>query len=180
MFDCPPRFDRAERAARSLNSLTDNLALIFVGATSVAAPTRELTEQSENVYENKGSLSGIEGCRAGADVGVERLRCAEGAVRSDCAAYRDLSLRDIADPRLRGLRQPGWLGWELNADCSFSTNDPGMSMKTNSRAVEKSSSREVARPMQQEVGSYGEGLSLLNPRFSTPRLELDGTKRECL
>ena len=74
------------------------------------------------------------------------------------------------------------------ADCSplqherlpFLTNDPGMSMKTNSREVDKLRSREVAGPMQQEVGSYGEGLSLLNPRFSTPRLELDGTKRECL
>jgi hypothetical protein len=167
MFDCPPRFDRAERAARSLNSLTDNLALIFVGATSVAAPTRELTEQSENVYENKGSLSGIEGCRAGADVGVERLRCAEGAVRSDCAAYRDLSLRDIADPRLRGLRQPGWLGWELNADCSFSTNDPGMSMKTNSRAVEKLRSREAERGRKAMGCRWFDPLRLSTLDFST-------------
>jgi len=29
-------------------------------------------------------------------------------------------------------------------------------------------------------GSDGDGLSLLNPRLSTCRLEFDGTKRECL
>ena len=44
--------------------------------------------------------------RAGADVALERLRCAEGAVRSDCTACPRLSLRDIADPTFRGLRQP--------------------------------------------------------------------------
>jgi hypothetical protein len=43
---------------------------------------------------------------AGADVGFERLRCTEGAVRSDCIACPNLSLRDIADPLLRGLRHP--------------------------------------------------------------------------
>jgi len=37
---------------------------------------------------------------AGADVAFERLRCAEGAVWSDCAACPALSLRDIADPHI--------------------------------------------------------------------------------
>ena len=55
--------------------------------------------------------------RAGADVVFERLRCAEGAVRSDCADRPDLFLRDSADPTHRGLRHPGmeWPG--LKADC---------------------------------------------------------------
>jgi hypothetical protein len=44
--------------------------------------------------------------RAGADVAFERLRCAEGAVRLGCTRGSDLSLRDIADPTHRGLRQP--------------------------------------------------------------------------
>jgi hypothetical protein len=39
---------------------------------------------------------------AGADVVFERLRCAEGAVRSNRATCPDLSLRDIADPKQRG------------------------------------------------------------------------------
>jgi len=45
--------------------------------------------------------------RAGADVAFERLRCAEGAVQLGWTRRPDLSLRDIADPKLRGLRQPG-------------------------------------------------------------------------
>jgi len=55
--------------------------------------------------------------RAGADVAFDRLRCAEGAGRSNCAARPDLSVRDIADPTHRGLRHPGmeWLG--LKAGC---------------------------------------------------------------
>ena len=44
--------------------------------------------------------------RAGADVALERLRCAEGAGRADCPACYNLSLREIADPTHRGLRQP--------------------------------------------------------------------------
>ncbi len=48
--------------------------------------------------------------RAGADIALECLRRAEGAVRSGCAADLDLSLRDIADPRPRGLRRPEWCG----------------------------------------------------------------------
>jgi hypothetical protein len=32
------------------------------------------------------------------DVVFERLRCAEGVVRSNCATHPDRSLRDIADP----------------------------------------------------------------------------------
>jgi len=39
---------------------------------------------------------------AGADVAFERLRCAEGAGWSDCAASPDVSLRDIADPTPQG------------------------------------------------------------------------------
>ena len=54
---------------------------------------------------------------AGADVVFERLRCAEGAVRSNCAARPGLSLRDIADPRHRGLRHPGMAWLEVEADC---------------------------------------------------------------
>jgi len=38
---------------------------------------------------------------AGGDPALERLRCAEGAVRSDCTSSPDLSLRDIADPTSR-------------------------------------------------------------------------------
>jgi hypothetical protein len=63
--------------------------------------TPKTYERSGNVYENKGSL-----CRTGTDVALERLRCAEGAGRSTFSACRDLSLRDIADPAFRGLRQP--------------------------------------------------------------------------
>jgi len=50
--------------------------------------------------------------RAGAYGAFERLRCAEGAVRPDCAERPDLSLRDIADPTRRGLSHPGmeWPG----------------------------------------------------------------------
>jgi hypothetical protein len=43
---------------------------------------------------------------AGAEVAFERLRDAEGAAWSNCPRWPELSLRDIADPRLRGLRQP--------------------------------------------------------------------------
>ncbi len=51
-----------------------------------------------------------------ADVAFERLRCAEGAVRSNCADRHDLSLRDIADPTPRGLRHPGMAWLEVKAD----------------------------------------------------------------
>jgi hypothetical protein len=53
---------------------------------------------------------------AGADVVFERQRCAGGAVRSSCAARPDLSLRDIADPTPRGLRQPGMARLEAKAE----------------------------------------------------------------
>jgi len=43
---------------------------------------------------------------AGGDVDLESLRRAEGAVRSNCTAPPDLSLRDIADLTSRGFRQP--------------------------------------------------------------------------
>ena len=39
--------------------------------------------------------------------------------------------------------------------------------------------RGVVKPIQ-EVGSDADGLSLLDSRLSTSRLEFDGTKRECL
>ncbi len=44
--------------------------------------------------------------KAGADIAFECLRCAEGAGRSGCLVSLDLSLRDIAEPRQRGLRHP--------------------------------------------------------------------------
>jgi len=44
--------------------------------------------------------------KAGADLAFECLRCAEGAGRSGCLVSLDLSLRDIAEPRQRGLRHP--------------------------------------------------------------------------
>ena len=44
--------------------------------------------------------------RAGADVALERLRCAEGAGRAARSACPGMSLWDIADPTHRGLRQP--------------------------------------------------------------------------
>jgi hypothetical protein len=56
------------------------------GAAIRTALTSNLREQSENVYENKGSLSGMEVSRAGADVAFERLRCAEGAEGLVCTA----------------------------------------------------------------------------------------------
>ena len=59
----------------------------------------------------------VERSMAGADVAFERLRCAEGAVRSNCAARPDLSLRDIADPHSRACASREWRGWELKADC---------------------------------------------------------------
>ena len=43
--------------------------------------------------------------RASADAAFERLRCATGAVRSNCAARPDLSLRDIAGSK--NLSQAG-------------------------------------------------------------------------
>ncbi len=59
-----------------------NVALTFrsAGWDGGLMPARrsalhEFREQSENVYENKGSW-------AGADIDFECLRCAEGAVRS--------------------------------------------------------------------------------------------------
>jgi len=55
--------------------------------------------------------------RAGTDVAFERLRCAEGAVRSEWTAYPGLSLRDIRDPTDRGLRHPQGCSRELKADC---------------------------------------------------------------
>ena len=54
---------------------------------------------------------------AGADVAFERLRHAEGAVRSDCTARPDLSLRDIADPHRRVRAILERRGWELKAEC---------------------------------------------------------------
>jgi len=44
--------------------------------------------------------------RVDGDLALERRRCAEGSVRSNCMEPLDLSLRDIADPTSRGLRQP--------------------------------------------------------------------------
>jgi hypothetical protein len=41
--------------------------------------------------------------RAGADFAFKRLRCAEGAVKSDCT---DMALREIADPIQWGLSLP--------------------------------------------------------------------------
>ena len=69
---------------------------------------------------------------AGADVAFERLRCAEGAVRSSCAARPDLSLRDIADPDggVCAIREWHGLRWTLIAERSFSANKARMSMKT--------------------------------------------------
>jgi len=69
----------------------------------------------------------VERSWAGADVALERLRCAEGAVRSDCAACPRLSLRDIADPTLRGLRQP--------RRYENRQNKARMSMKTKDRLL---------------------------------------------
>ena len=86
-------------------------------------------EQSENVYENKGVGKKVV---AGADVAFERLRCAEGAVRSNCVTCADLSLRDIANPIRRGLRQSG-LAWLRTG---FDGNKARMSMKTKDRCGE--------------------------------------------
>ncbi len=44
--------------------------------------------------------------RSGADVAFGRLRCAEGADRSDCADRPELALWDNADPTHRGIE---WL-----------------------------------------------------------------------
>jgi len=66
---------------------------------------------------------------AGGDIAFERLRCAEGADRSDCTAFAALSLRGIADPILQGLRQPTWR--ELGS--AFCGNKARMSMKTKDR-----------------------------------------------
>ena len=46
--------------------------------------------------------------RAGADVALERLRCAEGAGRAGCPDSPTLSLRDIADPT-RQESGPAWM-----------------------------------------------------------------------
>ena len=43
---------------------------------------------------------------AGADIVLECLRCAGGAGPLGFAAGLDVSLRDIADPDIRGLRHP--------------------------------------------------------------------------
>ena len=54
--------------------------------------------------------------RAGADIVLECLRCAEGAGRSTRTVSADLSLRDIRDPRQRGLRHPApseWFGKDV-------------------------------------------------------------------
>jgi len=56
-------------------------------------------EQSENVYENKGSW-------AGADIAFECLRCAEGAGRSNCTARPNCPFGTSQTPQIRGLRQP--------------------------------------------------------------------------
>ena len=72
-------------------------------------------------------LFGDEAWSSQNDVAIERLRCAEGADRSDCAFGTGLSLRDIADPRDCGLRHPEGHGWELNDDCGdlFFDERPG-------------------------------------------------------
>jgi hypothetical protein len=49
--------------------------------------------------------------RVGANVAFERLRCAEGAVRSDYAARPYLSLRDIADAHSGGCSTRESHGW---------------------------------------------------------------------
>ena len=59
-------------------------------------------------------------------------------------------------------------------------NKARMSMKTNSREVEKSRSRGVVKPDQQARRGDAYGLSLFDSQLSTSRLEFDGTKRECL
>jgi hypothetical protein len=69
-------------------------------APTPRSASREWTEQSENVYENKALHLRFR--RVGANVAFERRGCTEGAVRSDCTACPDLSLRDIADPRTSG------------------------------------------------------------------------------
>jgi len=68
------------------------------------------SERTGNIYENKGSGQKVDqprSWRAGAEVAFDRLRCAEGA---SCPACFGLSLRDIADPTHRGLRQTKWYG----------------------------------------------------------------------
>ena len=61
---------------------------------------RKIDERTGNVYENKQQVQQV---MAGADVAFERLRCVEGGSPS---GQLGLSLRDIADPKSRGLRQP--------------------------------------------------------------------------
>ena len=56
--------------------------------------------------------------RAGADVAFERLRCADGAVKSDCT---DMALREIADPIHRGL--PAYENERNKARMSMKTKD---------------------------------------------------------
>ena len=63
---------------------------------------------------------------AGADVVLQCLRCAESAVRSDCAFAPGLALRDIADTRPPGLRQPRRYGNRRNKARMF--------MKTKDRS----------------------------------------------
>ncbi len=63
--------------------------------------------------------------------------------------------------------------------CSNSTNEPGMSMKTKSRGIEKSKSSGVDA-QSRRIGPGTDGLSLLDSQLATARLEFDGTKRECL
>jgi hypothetical protein len=78
---------------------------------------------------------------AGADVAFERLRCAEGAVRSNCATFADLSLRDIADPTQQGVcAGPDWRGWEQ----VFEGNKARMSMKTKESAKKSWAGADVA------------------------------------
>jgi hypothetical protein len=65
-----------------------------------------------------------------ADVAFERLRCAEGAVWSDCAACPGLPLRVIADPHIGVCASRDRRGSEPE----FEENKARMSMKTKDRS----------------------------------------------
>jgi hypothetical protein len=120
--------------------------------------TPKFNERSGNVYENK-----VRGQK------VKELRSAKPSedLNPRVAARKTAA----APPRL------------LNSSTCRSQNRGNkarMSMKTNSREVEKSRSREVEKPNLEVRPADSDGLSLFNSELSTSRLDFDGTKRECL
>ena len=137
-------------------------------ATLRRSALRDLREQSENVYENKGSW-------AGADIAFECLRCAEGAGRT--------IYDDCPEPVPSGHRRVEKPGWRIRPAvlwrdvCAFWT-----AVQTCPTTARLRHPRVFFMGFRgpKAMGTDPTNRGLRQPELAGREQDFDGTKPECL